>query len=510
MAPLTRFCYRRRRWVLLTWIALIAGFFALSNVAGGAFRTEFGLPGSESDAAIGILQRHGFATRAGNDAQIVFRSDRGIDDPTVRQAMEAFFARIATDVREATVTSPYTPEGARQVSADRKLAYGEVHFSQRDAEAATVDGDKIKALRAGVTVPGLQVELGGFMFQSQSMPASEAIGLVAAIIILLIAFGSLLAMGLPVVTALFGVGCGVALVTLTARVLAVPAFTTPTAAMLGIGVGIDYALLIVTRYRQGLHDGLDPEAAVLQSMNTAGRSVVFAGVTVVVAVLGMFLLNLDLVRSVATGAALAVLMTMLASVTLLPALLGFTGRSIDRLGLPHGRASDRPGAVSVWHRWSRFIQRRPWYAAVASAVLLVVLALPLLSMRLGFGDAGNLPAGETSRKAYDLLAGSFGPGFNGPLVVAAEMPAGTDPAVLQRLAARLKDTPGVSSVSPPQISGDGQAALIGVIPSTAPQDKATSDLVHRLRDSVIPAAIGGAPVVAKVGGATAASEDFAA
>ncbi len=512
LRSLTRLCYRRRRFVLLAWLLLIVGLFALSSVAGGAFRTEFGLPGSESDTANRILQRHGFATRAGSDAQIVFRSDKGIDDPAVRQAMEGLFTRISNEVKAASVTSPYAAEGARQVAPDRKLAYGEVHFTKRDAEASQVDGDQIKALRKGIAVEGLQIELGGDMFQSQSMPASEAIGILAAVIILLIAFGSLLAMGLPVVTALFGVGCGVALVSLTTRVLAVPVFTTPMAAMLGIGVGIDYALLIVTRYRQGLREGLEPEDAVVLSMDTAGRSVVFAGITVVVAVLGMFLLNLDLVRSVATGAALSVSMTLLASVTLLPALLGFSGRNIDKLSLPHGKAPQRSDdSGSIWHRWSRLVQRYPWYAAIMSVALLVVLTIPLLSMRLGFGDAGNGPEADTSRKAYDLLAAGFGPGFNGPMIVAVEMPAGdTNMKAAQALATQINATQGVSFASPAQPSSDGQAALIVVVPASAPQEKATVDLLHRLRDETIPAALKGTSATAKVTGGTAASEDFAA
>ena len=197
LSSLTRLCYRRRRFVLLAWVALIASLFVLSTLVGGAFKTEFGLPGSESDSAERILQRHGFETRAGIEAQVVFRSDKGIDDPAVKQAMEGLFTRIGTDVKEATVTSPYSDEGARQIAPDRKLAYGVVHFTKRDAEGSKTDGDQIKALRKGVAVDGLQIELGGDMFQSQSMPASEAIGIVGAIIILLIAFGSLLAMGLP-------------------------------------------------------------------------------------------------------------------------------------------------------------------------------------------------------------------------------------------------------------------------------------------------------------------------
>lgn len=507
----TRFCYRRRRLVLLGWVVLILGLFALSTVAGGKFRTEFGLPGSDTEAANDILTRHGFGSRTGNDGQIVFQADQGVNDQQVRTQIEGLLSNIEQNVAGATVTSPYKPEGARQIAADGKLAYAEIHFSDRPEEDYAKAGDKIRELGKNVNAPGLQLAYGGDMFAAFEMPASEALGLLAAVIILLIAFGSLLAMGLPLVTALFGVGCGVALVSLTTRFLAVPVFTTSTASLLGIGVGIDYALLIVTRYRQSLKDGLEPEDSVILAMNTAGRSVIFAGITVVIAVLGMYTLNLELIRSVATGAALAVLMTMLASVTLLPALLGFTGRNIDKFGLPHGRKNEDPNTVTIWHRWSRLVQRYPWFAAIVSIALLLLMAVPVLSMRLGFGDAGNRPTGDTTRRAYDLLANAFGPGFNGPFIVAAESSSGAaiDMAALGDLTVRLNGTPGVSFASPPQPSPDGQAALIIVVPDSAPQDAATASLVHELRDNVIPPALQGTAINAKLGGVTAASEDFA-
>jgi RND superfamily putative drug exporter len=506
----SRFCYRRRRFVLLGWVALIIALFAISNVAGGKYRTEFGLPGSDTDAANDILTQHGFGSRTGNDGQIVFRADQGVNDPAVRGPIENLLTQIEQQVDGASVTSPYAPDGARQVAADGKLAYASIHFSDRPQEDYTDAADTIRDLGKQVQVQGVELEYGGDMFAKFEMPASELFGIAAAIIILLIAFGSLLAMGLPIVTALFGVGCGVALVGLTTRFLAVPNFTTSTASLLGIGVGIDYALLIVTRFRQGLHDGLEPEDATVTAMNTAGRSVIFAGLTVVIAVLGMYTLNLELIRSVATGAALAVFMTMLASITLLPALLGFAGRNIDKLGLPHAREANNNESNSIWHRWSRLVQRYPWYAVAASVALLVVMTIPLFSMRLGFGDAGNRQTSDTTRRAYDLLAEGFGPGFNGPLIVAAESDGGAiDMGALQALQARLNETPGVSFATPPQPSEDGEAALMVVIPTTAPQDKETSDLVHTLRDDVIPAGLNGAPVNAKLGGVTAASEDFA-
>jgi RND superfamily putative drug exporter len=266
----------------------------------------------------------------------------------------------------------------------------------------------------------------------------------------------------------------------------VPEFSTQLAAMVGIGVGIDYALLVVSRYRDGLRDGLEPEDAVLLSLDTSGRAVVFAGLTVVIALFGMYMMNLEFVRAVSTSAVLAVLLTMLAAITLLPALLGFAGRNIDKLGLPHRK--ERPGDAerSFWYRWSRVIQAHPWPALVGSSALLLVLAIPVFSMRLGFGDAGNRVEEDTSRQAYDMLSAGFGPGFNAPIMVVAESPGGSpDEAELRTLADRLRATEGVASVTEPQIVGDG-LGLISVVPDFEPQDEKTNDVVHRLRNEAIP------------------------
>ena len=295
-------------------------------------------------------------------------------------------------------------------------------------------------------------------------------------------------MGLPIVTALFGIGCGTALVALVAAIMPVPAFTTQVAAMIGIGVGIDYALLIVSRYRDALRDGLAPEEAVHLSLNTSGRAVVFAGITVVIALLGMFMLNLNFIRAVSLSAVLAVLMTMLAAITLLPAMLGFAGRNIDRFGLPHRQEKAGEVQHTIWWRWSRVIQAHPWPALIISAAILLLLSVPLLSLRLGFGDAGNRPDSDSSRQAYDLLSDGFGPGFNGPILVLVQGASGSpDAAELETLGSRLAATDGVASVTPPQTLGDSDLALINVFPDSAPQDEETSDLVHRLRDEIIPA-----------------------
>ena len=335
-----------------------------------------------------MLKEKGFGERAGIQAQIAFISPDGVKDPAVQRAMEQFFANIERDVAAVTIASPYAPENARQISRDGSIAYAELQFKDRESAAYQDAADKIIELRDQVKVDGLRIELGNQIFSKQEF-GSEGIGLILAMIILLVAFGSLLAAGLPIATALVGIGCGVAIVQLVANGLNMPDFTTQAVLMISIGVGIDYALFIVTRYREALESGRDPESAVVVALDTAGRAVLFAGSTVVIALLGLLVLNTETFRGVAIGTAIGVLVTMLGSVTLLPALLGFVGHNIDRYGLP--RRKQRDGAESFWHRWAAFIQKRRWPAFLGALALLIVIALPVFSLRLGFGDSGNKP-----------------------------------------------------------------------------------------------------------------------
>src|SRR6266536_3561922 len=506
---LARTCYRRRWRVLAAWVVFLVVVSFVSSAAGGVFRNEFSLSGSESKQAQELLKERGFGDRAGFSGQIVFATDRGVDDPNVRQTMEQLFARVERTVPRTQVVSPYSPAGARQISDNGRIAYGEVNFADRSDAAFQDAADKVKAEAEAVKAPGLRLELGGQLFRDQELPASEAIGVLAAIIVLLIAFGSVLAAGLPILTALFGIGTGIALVQLTANGLTMPDFTTQAVAMIGIGVGIDYALLIITRYRQALRDGHQPEGAVALAADTAGRSVVFAGTTVVIAVLGMLLINVPAVRGLAVGIALGVLMTMLAAVTLLPAVLGFVGRNVDKLGLPHKKRAEGEVRESFWYRWSRVLQRRPWPAAIAGLVVLLVLAAPVLSMRLAFADAGNRPTSDTTRRAYDLLVDGFGPGFNGPMILAADMRGGQgDLQTLQQLSSELNKTPGVAFATQPQPNGADNAAILQVFPKSSPQSEETANLVDRLRDDVVPAATRGTDVDVKVGGITAGATDY--
>jgi RND superfamily putative drug exporter len=317
-------------------------------------------------------------------------------------------------------------------------------------------------------------------------------------------------MGLPILSALFGIGIGISLVFVFANWISVPNFTPQIASMIGIGVGIDYALFIVTRYRQGLHEGRDPQAATIVALTTAGRAVIFAGTIVVISLLGLLLMGFQFVQGIAVGAAAAVFVTMLVAVTLMPAILGFVGRNIDRLHIPRLRRTENVSRQGFWYRWSRLVQRRPVTIGLVGLIALVTLTIPLFSMRLGAADAGNDPTHLTTRRAYDLLSEGFGPGFNGPLLLSARIPGPQGLQVLGRLQHELEQTKGVAAVSPPFPNQQGDTAVMRVYPTTSPQDAATTDLVHKLRDQVIPQATKGTGVQVMVDGETAFFVDFAA
>jgi RND superfamily putative drug exporter len=510
ITTLARFCYRHRWWVLGAWVLLLVVLSGLNSAFGGTFRDEFSLPGSDSQDAQDLLEAHGFNDRAGFGGMVVVEDDAGFDDPAVRQQLDALFTEIQDEVPRSTVNSPFTAEGARQISADGTIAYAEVNLADRDNQGYEDAGTTVRDLVDGTDIPGTEIELAGDIFVEPQEFASEGIGLLAAMVVLLVAFGSVLAMGLPIVTALFGIGTGVALVGLTVNVINMPSFSNQAVTMIGIGVGIDYALFIVTRYRESLHEGLAPDRAVVRALDTAGRAVLFAGTTVIIAVLGLFTIGLDMMNGLAVGISVGVLMTMLAALTLLPAVLGFVGANIDKLRLPFLHQREGTDQRSFWYRWSRVIQRRPWRALIAGAAVLLVMAMPLLSMRLGTGDASNRSRSDTTRRAFDLLSEGFGEGFNGPFLLATELPGdtATDMAKLGELQATLQDTPGVAFATPPQPNADGTAAVMTVFPTTAPQDEATTQLVHTLRDDTIPSVLDGSGMQLLVGGLTPAIVDF--
>ncbi|HEV8295974.1 MAG TPA: MMPL family transporter [Acidimicrobiales bacterium] len=508
LANLARFSYRRRRLVLLLWVVALVGVVFLSAVAGADSKDNFALPGTDSQRAYDLLAER-FPAQGGDSAYIVLNADKGVNDPAARTAFEALLDKVKTMDHVVAIDSPYAESAANQVSDDGKIAFAEVHFDKRASEVPVKSSKAVLHAVEDAKQPGLQFEAGGAAMEKAEQPTpglAEATGLVAAIIILLIAFGSVLAMGLPILTALFGIGIGISLIALFGHLFDVPSFAPQVASMIGIGVGIDYALLVVTRYRDSLHSGHSPEDAVHHAANTAGRSVVFAGTVVVISLLGLLLMNFIVVRGVSISAAAAVLVTMLAATTLLPAMLGFAGRNIDKWSLPHGRRARSHKPLS--YRWSRVVQRRPWPAAILGAIVLIVLSLPLFGMRLGSSDQGNNPEDFSSRKAYDLLADGFGPGFNGPFLVVVDL-RGSDAGLVDKLVGELNHTAGIQKAFTAGTNEKGDTSLVTVIPTTAPQDEATDQLVHHLRDDVVPSVVAGTNAQVSVGGITASFTDFA-
>src|SRR5712692_3303706 len=357
---LARLSYRRRTLVLVSWLVVLVGSQFLAQVAGGKASMNFKLPATDSERAQSLLTSH-FPAQSGASSDIVIAAPAGVTAPAVRASTEALLARVAATPHVVEVVSPYQAPGGRQISRDGTVAFAQVQFDSQRQDVPQTTVDHLKSSASGARAPGFDVAVSGRMFQTRQRPGgTEAIGFLAAIVILLVAFGSVLAMGLPLLTAIFGIGIGLAGITLLANVMSMPDFANQLAAMIGIGVGIDYALFIVTRYRQGLHAGLDPERAVAKALATSGKAVLFAGCTAVISLLGLFVMGLSFVRGLAVGAALAVIVTMIASVTLLPAVLGFVGHNIDKLSLPWTRRATEAGASrGLWYRWSRLIQRRP-------------------------------------------------------------------------------------------------------------------------------------------------------
>ena len=552
-------CHDHRKIVLGLWIAVLVLGSVVSGAVGGAFRDEFNLPDVESKQGFDVLESDFGGQGTGQVGTIVFQADQGVDDPEVEAAMTALFDEVARIGDVARVESPYAPGGERLVSSQGpdagKIAYANVELP--DDVSFTRAGEIRDQILADVPqIDGVRVELGGFIFAEFEEPSSEVLGLAFAVVILILAFGSVLAMGLPVGVALFGIGLGTACVTLLSNVLAVPDFATFLGIMIGLGVGIDYALLIVTRYREQLHRGHDVRESIAVAIDTAGRSVLFAGTTVVISLLGMLVMGVSFVQGLAVAAASVVAVTVAASLTLLPALLGFTGRRVERtrwrgliaaglvavglvgaglqiaplagaaflaalLVLVAGffvgplkrdvpRRPQKPHRETAAYRWSRIVQHRPWAAAIGSTVLLLVLAIPVLGLRLGFSDESNFASDTTTRQAYDLLVDGFGEGFNGPLLLVAQVPDGVDPAALDAVGRAAAADPGVAFVSPavPNDPEDPTAVLWTAVPTSGPQEEATTELVDRLRADVLPPAERATGVEVLVTGAVAVNVDF--
>jgi putative drug exporter of the RND superfamily len=500
-----------RKTVVIGWILALIVIGVISGSVGADFSEEFKLPASDSKEAYDLLEDR-FPAQSGTTIQIAYKAEDGVESPAVKREMEAVFKKVEGFPHVSEVASPYREGGAAAISDNGKIAYATVQFDVFDNK---LDKEKTRELIDVAQAPagnGLDVQLGGTPVAEATQEGGDSsfgIGLLAAMIILLITFGSVVAMGLPILTALFALGVGISLIALGTHVFNTANFAIVLAAMIGLGVGVDYALFILTRFLNGLDEGLEKQEAAIKAVNTAGRAVLFAGLTVIISLLGMFLLGLSFLYGVAMAAALAVLFTMIAALTLLPALLAMAGNWVNRLRIPGlGRGARSIDENSWWFRWSRRIQRRPVLAAVLSGGFLLILCIPTLSLRLGTNDAGTEPANKTTRQAYDLLAEGFGPGFNAPFVMVASLPAKGEDKALTELKKQLEGEEGVAETTAISLNPAENTGVFQVYPTTSPQSEATTDLLDHIRGSVIPPIEASTGAQLHVGGVNAIFEDF--
>jgi len=571
---LARWCFNNAWKVVGAWVLTFVAIGVTTAAVGPAYDGSFEIPESDSASGFELIETYFGGAGAGLPGSIVFEAEQGVDDPEVMTAMTGLFDSIRAETGEGetfedlALRSPYDPGGEQNIASRGERA-GEIAYASINLPTGT---DQIAAAEMGAEletlieeqeieeIDGLRVEIGGAAFGEFEPPESEVLGLAFAVFVLIIAMGSVVAMGTTIGVAVLGVGIGAMMITLLSNVIGIPDFATTIGLMIGLGVGIDYALFIVTRYREALVQGFEPEDATAVALDTAGRAVIFAGATVVVSLLGLLLIGLGFITGLGIGASLTVAIVMATSITLLPAALGIVRRRVNLTRyrglaasvlislalLAFGLGLD-PATVSaplvglaalvmivgslpvasplkkalpprkqvavretIWYRLSRTIQARPWVFAIGGTALLLLLASPLLDLRLGFSDEGNYREETSTRQAYDLLAEGFGPGANGPLVIVTELTSPADLEVLQGLSAELNQTEGVAFASPPEPNDpeNPQAVIIQVQPTTSPQDEATETLVKTLRDEVVPEAIGDADITPYVTGATAANIDF--
>lgn len=515
MAALARWCLDRRLLVVVLWLAALVGLSAAALVAGSAYSNDYDIKGTDSSKATALL-KEAFPGSSGDSDTIVWHTGRGtVSAAPVRERLTGALEEVAALPGVASVTGPYSTEGAGQISRDGHTAYATVMFDQPSEELHAGEVQKVVDTAKAAADADTSVALGGSaiaLTEGGGGHMSEVVGVAVAAVVLLLAFGSLFAMFLPIITALVSVGTAYMAIELLGHVLRVADFAPMLGMLVGLGVGIDYALFIVTRHRRGLKQGLAVREAAQQAVATTGRAVVFAGGTVCAALLGMLILRLSFLNGVAVAASLTVILTVAASVTLLPSLLGVIGmRALSRRErrrlAEHGPAPQLPTGLAA--RWSAFVERHPRILAAVAAAVMLLLAVPTLSLHLGASDQGNDATGTSTRQAYDMLSDGFGPGFNGALQLVAKSGDAADRAALERLTDVLRRTEGVAAVHSESAQHGNGLKVLDVVPTTAPQDQATDRLVTHLRQDVIPEATEGSSLEVYVGGVTAGYADFA-
>jgi putative drug exporter of the RND superfamily len=516
MHTLARCCYRRRVVTLLLWIAALVGLGIATGAMGTGYSTVFTLPNTESNSALELMEENS-PQIAGASARVVWEvTDGSVHDPEPHQRVTDALTEIAGTDGVGSVSSPFDPGAESQISDDESIAYADVVFAAQSYELDKALVQDVIDTAQGAETDSLRVELGGpaiSVAEQPSAQASEFVAVIAAAVVLFIAFGSLLGMAAPIIIAVAGVGMAVLGMGLLSHGITIADLAPTLGALIGLGVGVDYALFVLTRHRTGLKAGMDVEESVVRSLNTSGRAVVFAGITVILSVLGLFALGLEFLNGVAIACAITVVCTMLASITLLPALLGFfklkvLNRRERKLLVSFGPVKESETS-GFWARWASVVERRPRMLSAVAVGVIVLLSVPTLSLRLGNADQGTGPESFTTHQAYDMLADGFGSGFNGPLALVAEVPSPEAEAAFASLADELSGTDGVASVSPPAVPDAGGVGLMQVTPSTSPQAEETSELIERLRDEVVPSFEEGTDLQVHIGGQTAINDDFA-
>jgi len=499
LTRLATFVIRHRGRVVIGWIVLLIAVFAITPSLTGDYEADYGTPNSESDNAQKLIQDR-FPGNSDETVDVVYKSDAGAESPAAKERVDAF-------VKDAQKEEGIGDASPPQVSPDGKIAIVRLALDRPGWDVPVETGENLIDDAEKANGEGVQLELGGSVIQEAQEGGDPAgVGFLAAAIVLLIAFGSVVAAGLPLATAAFGIAISTALIGVLAAVVDVPDWTTAVASLIGIGVGIDYSLLILTRFRTEMHEGREPNAAIVEAVRTAGRSALIAGVIVLIAVLGLCVMGVTYLYGVAFATSISVLLVMAASLTLLPALLAFAGRRVDRLKIPGlGRALKTGGEPVRARKWSQGVQKRPWTAAIVGTAVLLLLAAPLFGIRLGFPDSGNDRDGTTTRTAFQLTEEGFGPGASGPLLLVGDLKSPQDRQGLDRVAAAARADKDVAFVAPPRVNKDGDAGIVLVSPRSSPDAPETVELVNRLREDTIPSSAGGTEVL--VGGVTASLED---
>jgi RND superfamily putative drug exporter len=514
MASIARWCFRHRWIVIGLWVVVLATLGVVNSAAGTAYNDSFALPGTESTHALNLL-RSAFPAQAGESDSIVWHVKSGkVTDAGVQSRITPMLDQVAHAPGVAGVGSPYATEGAAQISPDGQTAYAKLLWRGVGAQNAKADVVHVIDLVEGARSDTVQIELGGQAIQAArqvSTNVSELVGIVGAAIILLVAFGAFFAMLLPLLSALFSLIGGAMAIGLLSHGLSIATIGPIFATLVGLGVGVDYALFIVTRHRNGLKAGMSIEESTVRALDTSGRAVLFAGATVCIAMLGLLVLRLNFLTGIGISSAVMVLFTVATAVTLLPAMLGVFGMRVLSRRERRALANEGPHdeyATGFWARWSALVSRRPKVLATIAMAAIVLLTIPFFSLRLGTGDQGNDPRTSTTRKAYDLLADGFGPGFNGPLQLVAQVQSPDDLTALASLVTQVKADRDVAAAFAAPPAPGATVAVVQVIPKSSPQDTATTDLIKRLRTNVIPPAVQGHTLKVYVGGLTAIFNDF--